>query len=230
MRVRSGAAILVGTILLSSGCGQQNATQAPEASAVPATAEVLSQDVRTLERLRELVGFVPFDTPQELLAVQAVGLVGVVDGVFEGRSLISESDAYPTRDNTVVVRVRVTRTLKDPKSLIQEQTAYVSLPRGINALNPDGTIMPDDPNPSLKKVQDALPSGLRVLVISQPENRDLPLKNPAVTVGAEPHPLPDGAVLLQGMHPQTFVVDRGDDVVEGWAAWTYDELLEELDS
>lgn len=228
---------LVATVALSSAfsltaCGSEDADHGADpsgSSAVRAVALPVG-GAATLERLREGMRYVAYATPQQLMADRPVGLLGVVEEVVEGRSLISASRPHPIRDNSVVVRVRVTQILKDPGNLIRDGVAYVSIPRGVNALHSDGTIVGEDPNPSMSEVKRAIPAGLRVVAISQPHNEELALRNPAVTIGEDPNPVPDGAVLLEGIHPQTFVVDHGQGDVIGWPDRTFADLLRELTS
>lgn len=224
-------AAFVSTVVLLGACSGEHpptsgASGSKGSSALVKTTEADREDV--LDELREGAKFVPWATPQELVAEQSVAVVGVVKEVFEGRSLISTSEGFTTRDNSVVVRVHVTRTLKDTEGLIRNETAYVSLPRGVNLLHSDGSVIQDDPNPSLDQVRRALPEGLRVAIVSEPDDSDIMLRHPSVKVGDEPYPLPDGATLLGGFHPQTFVVDRGKESVTGWVELTFDDLLRQL--
>jgi hypothetical protein len=230
--VATAAATLVTLAGLASGCamdfsandGEERARAQPATEAGHGRPQVTAQGKETLHMVRDGLDHYVFASPGELVEQSAVVIVGTVDGVVPGRSVVSKADGTITRTNTVVVRVEVDRQVKTTGNGTGDRgMAFVSLPRGINDLTPDGSIVGVDPNPSVDDLQKAIPAGTRVMVASQPY--DLELQSASEKVVSDPNPPPKGGVLLQGLHPQMLVFDEGDQELEAWPGLTFDELL-----
>ncbi|MDQ6525148.1 hypothetical protein RB608_16125 [Nocardioides sp. LHD-245] len=151
--------------------------------------------------------------------------MGEVHEVREGRTLLSKTDGGWTRDNSVVITVRVTRELRELKGASANDMIYVSMPRGVNAVTADGTVMGSDPNPSIEELRRSIPNGLEVLVMAGAMDPDLALANPSTTVEKDPRVAPDDALLLDGFHPQTVVFDQGTKPLDAWPDYTFGELV-----
>ena len=228
-RISLGLTVLVA---LAAGCSDSEpATSESEPSSSSAAAEqrhILTPERRqVLAQLTEGLNYRIFETPQELAADRTAVFTGTVDSVVPGRSLVSDSDGPRTRDNTVVVRIRVDKQIKDQSGVSANGLIFVSMPRGINAITAHGEIIPGDPNPSVAEVRASI-TGVRVAVISQPENLDALLEGLSIAVEKDPNPVPRGAALLEGIHPQTLVFDQGPDRLTAWPDYTYDEFLAAL--
>ncbi|WP_235736655.1 hypothetical protein [Nocardioides alcanivorans] len=149
-------------------------------------------------------------------------------GVQEGPALISTSEPFDTRDNSVVVSVRVVQVFKDEESLVRDDLVHVSLPRGVGALDEDGQVLPNDAAPSLAEVRESLRAGLEVVVIARPRDDAEHVASPSVIREEWHGQLPTDAILLGGMHPQSFVVDQGDEPLHSWPGLTFADLVEQL--
>ncbi|MEI5676348.1 MULTISPECIES: hypothetical protein [unclassified Nocardioides] len=172
-----------------------------------------SEGTDVLGRLREGVHGIAWRTPQRLVADQPVVLVGVIERVAAGPDRVTAAWHGPVRHRAVLVGVSVLQVLKDGEGIVHGPAVDVSLPRGDEALRPDGTPLRQDPHPTLAEVQAALPAGLRVLVASRPERR---------------HGTTDAAVLLDGRHPQKLVVDRAGCELPEWPGRTFADLLTDV--
>jgi hypothetical protein len=228
MRSRILPIVLLSALL---GVGACSSDPGPEPSSGRPGSQVsttlTSDGARVLSALRDGLDYVAYETPADLLAERPVAYVGVVEDVRPGRSIVSESEHSRTRDNSVVLRIEVTSAIKSAPGISADGMIHVSLPRGVNEIDADGTIVGDDPNPSVLEIRRAL-GGARVLVISQPQDQRLGLDHPSVHVEADPDVVPEDAALLSGMHPQTVVFDQGSAGLEAWPGPTFEELLAQV--
>ena len=222
--VAVGAAAL---LALTAGCAttasprDESAAQPPLDSRTVLTAE----GRRALDLIRDGMNYVVYTSPDELRRARSAAYLGEVQEIAQGRTLLSETDGDWTRDNFVVVRIKVVREIEELAGANSDGMIYVSMPRGINSVTADGTIIGVDPNPSVRDLQRLLPPGLRVMVISQPEDPRLALRDPVTTVENDPVVAPDGVPLLDGFHPQAVVFDQGDEKLAEWPDYTFEELV-----
>ncbi len=235
MRHRLIAVGLAAVLLGSASCATESATRdtSSATSTQPSSAQssdsLSSDGLKIIQRLEEGLDYYAYTTPQDLLSAKPAAYLGVVDEVHEGRSIISTSDRLITRDNSVILRVKIAHEIKPSDGVEKDGYLYVSMPRGVNAIDAEGNILGDDPNPSLDEIRKALPPGLRVMVVSQPHDQNLELSNPSVTIGSDPKVVPQGVTLLAGIHPQMLVFDQGTDDLEAWPGLTFAEYVTQLD-
>ncbi|RYD54217.1 MAG: hypothetical protein EOP83_22355 [Verrucomicrobiaceae bacterium] len=165
-----------------------------------------------------------FTNPLELTRQSSAAFTGTVVDVAPGRSIVSEGQWYRTRDNWVVVQVRVDQTISDSYDAADDGSVYVSMRRGVNAIDQAGEVIPDDPNPSVVDVKKAL-TGIRVLVMANPDDVNVLLDGPNTSLERGPTEIPAGATLLDGVHPQRMVFDEGNERLEDWPEYTFDGLV-----
>lgn len=215
--------------VLMTACDSSNPDPSEPGAAVGALAILSSSDEEIVARLRDGINYAEYDSPRDLAFARSAIFVGSVSDVVEGRSLLAESEGLRTRDSTVVLKVKVEEVIKDTGDVSDEGYIYVSMPRGVNGLTDSGEIVPEDPNPQVNEVREAL-VGVRVAVISEPDDLNEVLEHPAVTLESDPNPVPDRANLLAGVHPQTVVFDQGEEFLTDWPEFKFKDLVDALEA
>ncbi|MCR1785023.1 hypothetical protein KVF89_20965 [Nocardioides carbamazepini] len=226
MRKKMIAVTTVVLLATTAGCGFTPAAEKRSAPGPQGAPTALTEGASSvLSRLREGLNYVVYPSPDKLVEERGAAYVGEVHEIREGRTLLSKTDGGWTRDNSVVITVRVTRELRELQGASADGMIYVSMPRGVNAVTTDGKIMGSDPHPSIEELRRSLPNGLKVLVMAGAMDPGLALSNPSTRVEKDPRIVPGEALLLDGFHPQTVVFDQGTEPLDAWADYTFNELV-----
>ncbi len=231
-KVFAVALILVASGGLLNGCGS-TVTEQENGAEVVANAEagVASQVPDASILGASGVNAFLADTPEEWLRlskspVALTGTIASIDNGFSALDFDPGKGYHDVAERTAVVKVAIDTIYAGESLLPGQEYAYVSVSRGLEVLSESGVVR--DPSTSmvipLESFRESLPVGTRVVVISGP--RDLEdrenLKNVEVSTG-----YPAGAVLLGGLHPQSFSLVLDDETVTGWDL-SYADIIESL--
>jgi hypothetical protein len=155
-------------------------------------------------------------------------VAGVIDGIEDGPTVLeSESKlGYPDiRERFALVRIRVDQTYRSDPDAARTPFIYVSLSRGAEVIDENGSAVrragADSTVASLDAFVTALPAGTRVVVMG---SRWTAHPGPAVRV-RQRTPSQTAAAIIDGTSPQAFSLEtKPGGAMNGWPNYSFERL------